>query len=58
MSLPEDFKKNLERRLEEEAKRSLAEAKGRLELQHRNCEEKLESRAETLVKEFVNTVRD
>ncbi len=56
MSLPEDFKESLVRKLSDEAKKSLSEAKGRIELQYQQCGEKLESRAENLVKDFASAL--
>ncbi|MEB3846865.1 MAG: hypothetical protein GSR74_02680 [Desulfurococcales archaeon] len=56
MSLPEDFKESLVKKLSDEAKKSLSEAKGRIELQYQQCGEKLESRAENLVKDFASAL--
>ncbi len=56
MSLPEDFKENLVKKLSNEAKRSLTEARGRIELQYQQCGEKLESRAENLVRDFASAL--
>ena len=56
MSLPEDFKESLVKKLADEAKTSLSEAKGRIELQYQQCGEKLESRAENLVKDFASAL--
>lgn len=56
MSLPEDFKESLVKKLSDEAKKSLSEARGRIELQYQQCSEKLESRAENLVKDFASTL--
>ncbi len=57
LSLPRELKETLEKKLRGEADRSLKEALGRLEVKHKSCEEKLERKADELVREFVSKIK-
>lgn len=58
MSLPKDFKKKLEEKIREEAKKSMLEAKRKIEVQHQECEKKLELHAKSLVEEFTSSLKE